>query len=69
MSDLARRSWTKAVTWRMTATTATFIISWIIAADLAVASGIAGVQMVVNLVLYFVHERVWDRIGWGRIAK
>lgn len=66
LSEQASRSWVKAITWRLTATTATFIISWFIAQDLAVASGIATVQLFVNFVLYFVHERVWNRVQWGK---
>ena len=63
--DLPKRSWAKAISWRLTASLATFTISFIIAADFSVASTIAGIQLVVNFLLYFVHERVWNKIGWG----
>ena len=63
--DLPKRSWAKAISWRLTASLATFIISFIIAADFSVAGTIAAVQLVVNFLLYFVHERIWNKIGWG----
>ena len=66
MSDTPRRSLVKTISWRITGSGATFLISYLIARDFAVASTIAIVQLVANTVLYFLHERVWNRIAWGR---
>lgn len=66
--DLPKRSWAKAVSWRLTASLATFTISFIIAADISIAGTIAGIQLVVNFLLYFLHERLWNRVSWG-VAK
>jgi uncharacterized membrane protein len=61
-----KRSIVKALTWRALASLATFIISYTMTGDLAAATGIAAIQVVVNLLLYYVHERVWNKIQWGR---
>jgi uncharacterized membrane protein len=61
-----KRSITKALTWRFLASLATFIISLILTGDFAAATGIASVQVVVNLILYYFHERAWNKINWGR---
>ena len=66
--DTARRSLVKTVSWRLTGSGATFLISYAIAGNFAIASTIAIVQLVSNTVLYFVHERIWNKIGWGRIS-
>lgn len=66
MNESARRSLAKAVSWRITASIATFLIAWIISADFAIAGSIASVQLIVNFILYFVHERIWNRIDWQR---
>ena len=66
MSDTARRSLVKTISWRLTGSGATFLISYLIAGDFAVAGTIAVIQLVSNTVLYFLHERVWNRIKWGR---
>lgn len=66
MSDTPRRSLVKTVSWRLTGSGATFLISYLIAGDFAVAGTIAVVQLVSNTILYFVHERIWNRISWGR---
>jgi len=66
LSDTARRSLVKTISWRLTGSGATFLISYLIAGDYAVAGTIAVIQLVSNTVLYFLHERVWNRIKWGR---
>ena len=66
MSDTAKRSLVKTVSWRLTGSGATFLISYLIAGDFAVAGTIAVIQLISNTVLYFIHERIWNKIGWGR---
>lgn len=66
--DTNRRSLAKAISWRITASLATFIISLVVAADFSVAGTIAAIQLVVNFILYFLHERLWNRVSWG-VAK
>ena len=64
--DTPRRSLIKTISWRLTGSSATFLISYMIAGDFSVAGTIAMIQLVANTVLYFVHERIWNRIRWGR---
>jgi len=66
MSDAPRRSLVKTISWRLTGSGATFLISYLIAGDFAIAGTIALIQLISNTVLYFVHERIWNKIGWGR---
>ena len=64
--DTARRSLFKTVSWRLTGSGATFLISYAIAGNFAIAGTIATIQLIFNTVLYFLHERIWNRILWGR---
>jgi uncharacterized membrane protein len=66
MIDRPSRSLVKAVSWRITGSGTTFLISYIISGNFTVAGSIASVQLIANTLLYFVHERVWDRVQWGR---
>lgn len=66
MNETNRRSIAKAVSWRITGTIDTFIISWLITGELLLASGIAVTEVVTKVVLYWVHERVWNRVKWGK---
>ena len=66
MTDTPGRSLVKTVSWRITGSGATFLISWLITGDFSVAGSIAVIQLVSNTVLYFIHERVWNKIRWGQ---
>lgn len=66
MQETTARSIVKTLSWRVCGSTATFAISYAIIGDFAVSSTIAIIQLTFNTVLYFVHERVWNWIGWGR---
>lgn len=64
--DTGVRSLAKAVSWRITGSIDTFIISWIITGQALIASGIAFTELLTKVVLYWLHERVWNRIQWGK---
>lgn len=66
MIDTSKRSLVKTVSWRITGSGATFIISWLISGNFAIAGTIAVIQLVSNTILYYIHERLWNRIKWGR---
>ena len=66
MTETTARSIAKTVSWRVTGSGATFAISYAILGDFAVSGTIALIQLTFNTVLYFVHERVWNWITWGR---
>lgn len=61
-----KRSVIKAITWRITGSTATLMISYAATGSIVLAGSIAIVQLVANTILYILHERVWDRISWAR---
>jgi uncharacterized membrane protein len=67
--ERAVRSLGKVVTWRILVTITNFVGGWIASGDWRVGLGVAGFALVVNSVLYFFHERAWNRIEWGKIEK
>lgn len=66
MNDYKARSLVKTITWRITGSGATFLIAYLIVGDFSISSGIAATQLILNTILYYVHERVWNNIKWGR---
>lgn len=66
MLETTARSVAKTISWRITGSGATFAISYAILGDFTVSGTIAVIQLTFNTLLYFVHERVWDRVSWGR---
>ena len=69
MNDTNLRSLLKAVSWRLTGSIDTFIVSFLITGELTVASGIAGIEVFTKIVLFWFHERLWAKIRWGRFTK
>tara|TARA_R110000868_G_scaffold66695_8_gene198543 strand:+ start:7616 stop:7822 length:207 start_codon:yes stop_codon:yes gene_type:complete len=66
MSDSSYRSLAKAISWRVTGTIDTFVISWIITGEIGLATGIAFTEIMTKVILYWVHERVWNKIDLGK---
>ena len=62
------RSLIKTVTWRLTGSGSTFLISWLITGNVVIASTILGIHFITNTVLYYFHERIWNKISWGKQA-
>lgn len=67
LSDTNKRSLVKTVSWRLTGSGATFIISYLILGNIQTSGSIALIQLVANTLLYFLHERVWNKIKWGQL--
>lgn len=66
LSETNGRSLAKTLSWRITGSGATFLISWFISGSWAMAGTIAMTQIMANTMLYYLHERVWNIIKWGR---
>ena len=61
-----KRSVAKALTYRVLSVSLTFTISLLITGKLSWATAIAGAEAVTKMALYSFHERVWDRVKWGK---
>lgn len=64
--DQPRRSVVKTISWRITGSSATFAIAYIMTGSFAIAGVIGIAQMISNTILYYVHERIWNKIKWGQ---
>lgn len=76
--DSPQRSIFKAFSWRFIASGATFIISFVIfhqyttkssAEIFETASIITIVDVIAKLILYYLHERLWTNVTWGKYWK
>jgi uncharacterized membrane protein len=54
-----KRHLAKTLTWRVLATSDTFLIAWLITGQVDWAAGIAGIEVVTKMFLYYWHERAW----------
>ncbi|PSO43402.1 hypothetical protein BRC19_00870 [Candidatus Saccharibacteria bacterium QS_5_54_17] len=51
----------KTLTWRVSATVATFLISWAVTGELIIGVTIGIADVALKTVLYYLHERAWFR--------
>jgi uncharacterized membrane protein len=51
----------KTMSWRIVATTTTFVISWIVTGSVLAGGAIASIEFWAKLALYYAHERAWAR--------
>lgn len=65
------KSIAKTITWRVIASATTFGLTLLIFHDdpfaTEKASGVAAVEVVVKMFLYFLHERAWNTVRWGKM--
>jgi len=60
------RSLAKAVSWRITGSLDTFLLSLLITGSFRFAGAIATTELITKIALYYGHERIWAVIPWGR---
>jgi len=60
------RSFVKSLTWRVIAIITTFISIYVITGKLEFAWQGTILTNTINFILYYVHERGWNKINWGR---
>ena len=61
-----KRSLLKSITYRIICTIETFIIAWVFTGRVWIASDIALPLVIIKIISFFVHERIWDHIRYGR---
>lgn len=72
--DRKRRSLVKSITWRIIGIAIMPIIIYLvyrfIGTDVGnVALWSTAIFHGIRIVLYYYHERIWERIRWGRISR
>ena len=60
-----KRSLAKTLTWRVIATADTILIARLLTGSWTIGFGIAGIEVVTKMVLYYFHERGWAGSDWG----
>jgi uncharacterized membrane protein len=52
----------KSVSWRLLGTLDTILISWLVTGNASFALSIGAVEVITKMLLYYLHERVWERL-------
>jgi uncharacterized membrane protein len=61
------RSIVKAISWRVGGTVVTFLVAWVLAGSLDLAARIGVLDTVIKIGAFYVHERLWNRLSFGKL--
>ncbi len=64
--ETRKRTILKTISWRITATIATTILVYLIIGKATIAITIGGLEAILKLVLFYFHERFWNKIATGK---
>lgn len=60
------RSIAKGITWRVIASVTTVALVYLFTGDLVLTLEIGALDVSLKLLFYYLHERAWIRVRWGR---
>ena len=60
------RSFLKSLTYRIFGTLSSWAVVYVITGKGSLATLVAFWETVVKVAIYYIHERVWNGISWGR---
>lgn len=61
-----RRSIVKTISWRFWATTTTIALVFLFVGEVKIALSIGIIEVILKMILYFLHERLWNKIKFGK---
>lgn len=64
--DNRKRSFVKAMTFRITIIIADTVITYAISHRYDITIGFVVFTNIASTLIYYTHERLWSRVGWGR---
>ncbi len=60
------RSVAKAISWRLFGTLVTTALVFVFTRRLVLSLAVGAVEFLAKIALFWLHERIWDRVAWGR---
>ena len=61
-----KRTVAKAICWRIIATLTTMIIVFLFTRKFILTLGVGAVEVTAKILFYYLHERIWNRVSWGK---
>ena len=66
MSETRTRTLVRMLTYRLTAWVFTIFWTWVMIGDIMQSTAFATILHLLLSIDYYIHERIWLRIKWGR---
>ena len=61
-----QRSLAKTVTYRLISSAIGFLVVWALSGNVKASAMFSVAEFIYKPLQYYIHERVWQRIKWGR---
>jgi uncharacterized membrane protein len=65
--ETKRRAMVKAITYRVIVAITLAAISWFYTGNLFDTSAISITYTIIAMIVYYIHERAWIKVKWGKI--
>ena len=65
MNVTKTRSLLKTISWRILASTDTFLLTWLVTGSHKAGLAVSGLEVITKMILYYFHERAWLRSDYG----
>lgn len=65
--ETVQRTLVKTISYRLVIVILDFVALYLFTGKLMVAAGFTIVSNIYTTIGYFAHERIWDKIKWGKI--
>lgn len=67
MHEKNYRSIVKSISYRITGTITTFLISFFVTGEIKFALSIMSVDFISKIIIFYFHERLWNKIKFGKV--
>jgi uncharacterized membrane protein len=65
MRETRKRSVVKSISWRVICIVVSILTSFVLTGKWDIAVAIGTVYNAITMILYYFHERTWNRVKWG----
>jgi uncharacterized membrane protein len=62
-----KRSFIKGLSWETISNLATFVLAYAMFGNVALCLVFFSISFVLKLLMFYLHERVWHQVQWGKI--
>ena len=69
MHEKPYRSVVKTISWRTVGALVTVIVSYFVTGNLVMAASIGSIEVITKMILYYFHERAWNRLKFGTVKQ
>jgi uncharacterized membrane protein len=65
MEGTRKRSVVKSIVWRIICIIVSVVVTFLLSGEWDIAVAVGTLYNVITMILYYFHERIWNRIKWG----